>query len=399
MELITLEEIYKKYPQLQNIANRLHLSVASAEKQNKELKERRSSKPEGSVLKSYVVSPEHAAIEKFYAEGKWQNTYHPLQSGKEAFEINLERIMGQNPEAIKILIVNGPKESPRNKSQKIEISFKSDAAIPPDEKEAVKSDVVDALRTELGSLKEQFKSSSIKTDQEGQHAISALNYGQRLTEIEHKYQIEGLKRDHKEDINALKNSYEKQIDELNDEIDELTEDIEYLEAEKAESEESLKGIGTEIEKYKNPTMFTAFGKVLANAAEHLIKENATGLGKAFKIDPKDIKDIFEVKETEEKEAAQTENKGGFSDAPGSDNEAYNSLDAQKKEIADAFINVCHNLEMDQLQKLLGAFQFVLNEDGTVNMPILLLTYQTGKTAKEAADKAAKESAENETKNN
>lgn len=406
MDPINLEQIYAEYPQLEDIALRLQHSYEEAEKKNKEKKLTRNDLPaEGQASRRprhVSATCEHAFIEKFYNGSRWEKTYHVPLPGRENFETNLQRIFARKPQAIVIVIVNGAKINASTKSEKIQIVLKKDAEIPEEPKNN-DSEVINTISSMLGELKETAqKQPAITTDPKGELSLANLSYAQKLTEIEHKYEIETLKRDHRYEIDKLHDEYEKQIDDLNEEIDALNEEIEELESEKVQTEANLNGIDEKIKKAQNPGYIDLAGKILANAATNLMKNHTKGLAQLGGVSEEKLieyfKDFDDNGEKIEKESPNG-NEASFSFSSNSQQATgpYASLDADRKQIVDAFIDIASDNSIDHLKMLIGAFKYALNEDGTINMKAVGLMFNTGRQAAEAA-KATQTTETSETNN-
>lgn len=401
MEPVDLNELYKKYPILEDIANRLELSQQTADKKNKDKFTRdKEPIPEGEIghsrpRKKIPTACEHAVIDKFFTNNGWVKTYHPLQAGKDAFETNLQRIVSRKPDAIHVLIVNGQRISSASKPEKITIKLNESAQVTDSaDKDPVESEVLNTLKLQLGSLENQIKSNPvIKTDSEGQNNLLQLNFAQQLTDIKHKHEIETITRDHRYEVDKLHSEYQNKIDELEYEIDDLEEYIEDLESERTETETALSGIDTKIKEAENPPIFKALGRVLSNTLENLAKENTDLLSK-LGIPEDELKEYFKTKEDNKTNPKQNinNNSASFSEAGSQSlgNPTYNKLDAIKKQVADALIEIIDGSTADDLKILVGSFKYAFNEDATINLEVLGAMFQAGKSKLEESKKQTTE---------
>jgi len=397
MELLTITQLYEKYPNIEDIANRLEISKAQAEKAYKERKEQKNKKstteeiPGGKTSRILKVPYEHARIFQYYTAGTWHETHFLFQPGKEVFEQNLMRIMARKPDAITIQLNNSSKVTSLTKPQTIEIVFNKDVQIPLQKNNEQENETVLKIQEQLNGLQEQIKNAPTVNANNVGESIEKLNFAQQLKDIQHTNTLENLKRDHRYEKDNIVREYEKQIDELNETIEDLEAEIEELEAERAETEDNLSGIEKTIAEAKNPSLLQLLGKIGSNVIETFAKENIAGVSKFLKVDEKELSEYFLGKEEAEKEKDKNKSSGNnanFEEATVVENEVYSNLDADKKEIADSFINVVNLVAVKDLKMLIAMLELALNDDGTLLMPVFEKMYKDGKELKTELKKQA-----------
>lgn len=390
-----LIDIYQAHPDLREIGIRLQQSKDNADKINTEKQKKHSAPPadmfeqhqqDGNGRKRprpYQAPCEHATIEKFYVHNTWQNTNMLLVCGKAAFEDQLIRILARKPDAISVILNNSSKLDVRSKPTHVLIKLNNTAQVEePEKNETDANQFIHSLQDKLNGLEQQMKQAPRVVDANNvNETLNNLNFAHQLSELKHSHQIDMLKRDHKEEKNEIVRDYEGQLADKDAEIEQLNDYIDELEADAAETTSSLNGIEATIKKAENPSWITLAGKIFKTGAEELLKDNLGLVAKTFKVDEKELADYFLEKEEAEKLAKEkkSHNETSFEATDGI-NAVYDSLDDNKKPIADAFIKMCAVAEAEDLNALIQVVQYAVNDDGTINKAMLKKMYEAVKPA-------------------
>ena len=149
-------EIFKKYPDIEDIAVRLEASEKEAKKKQKEKDKRGKGNnepvPSGETGSKRVFHylPEHAVISHYYKEGRWEQSPFDIKAGREAFLQDLAKILEtRDPDAIKVEIFKG-------KTRKSDAAYTKDIYLSEDQPEPSPSG---EENSELGSLVKKFDES------------------------------------------------------------------------------------------------------------------------------------------------------------------------------------------------------------------------------------------------
>lgn len=387
MEQIDIEELYRKYPTLEDIALRLETSEKQAEKKNRSARGEKDETPNPEEVttrgnrRKILATCQHAFIEKFFKGGSWTKTHHLPEAGREPYETNLQRIMSREPDALMIIVHNGEK-TPRKlgPENKIYVKLREDspASEPADQQE---SDVLTTIQSQLNGLEQQIKSSpDIKTDPAGQANIMQLTFAQQLKELEHTHKIESLKRDHDTEMRDLRDELNDTIADLEADLEDAEDEIEELKAELAEKDESLGGLEKKSsESYLAKTSF--WGDVLTQGLEGFAKQNTKLLGE-FGFPEDKIKKYFEEKDENKDKKAEQVSEASFSESGSSSsiNGVYDGLDSEKKKFADGMIEIASGSEMKDLKMIASAVALFLTEEGTINVDVMKAMWEAGQQA-------------------
>ncbi|MFY9310082.1 MAG: hypothetical protein WAQ28_13635 [Bacteroidia bacterium] len=294
-------DIFKKYPEIEDIAIRLDESEKEAKEKNKgrgaENKEPVSNNEE-SGKRVFMYFAEHAVISYFYKEGRWEQTPYTLKPGREAFLKDLAKILEtRDPDAIKVEIYKG-------KTRKTEPVYSKDIYLSENQPE---TDNVQE-HPGLGSLVKRFDETLSETkknpDTSGfQIELLRKEFEAQLKEQQHGSEIKELKQYHQSEINTLQSiitQKDEYIEELEDELDEY--------------EGELNGFHEESKKEKStPFSEIILGRVLVQAGENLLKQNPKILKIGLGLSDEEVKKIFE-KDAGQLESAKTNDTSGFSES-------------------------------------------------------------------------------------
>lgn len=294
-------DIFKKYPEIEDIAIRLDESEKEAKEKNKgrgaENKEPVPTNEE-SGKRVFMYFAEHAVISHFYKEGRWEQTPYTLKPGREAFLKDLAKILEtRDPDAIKVEIYKG-------KTRKTEPVYAKDIYLSENQPE---TDNVQE-HPGLGSLVKRFDETLSETkknpDTSGfQIELLRKEFEAQLKEQQHGSEIKELKQYHQSEINTLQSiitQKDEYIEELEDELDEY--------------EGELNGFHEESKKEKStPFGEIILGRVLVQAGENLLKQNPKILKIGLGLSDEEVKKIFE-KDAGQLESEKTNDTSGFSES-------------------------------------------------------------------------------------
>lgn len=255
------EKILEKFPELQDIADRLERS----EKLANDLKEKRKNpssqagEENQAKKREYVApGPEHSFISEYRdKKGNWKTTAYTAEPGKEAFVKMLERCMNAyDPDGIKIKIFQRTKS--RN-GQSFTIYFTEDT-------EEIKSE--NPVESLLGKRVDELET-KLKEKGNAPGDISNVMLDLKL-----------LQRDtlHAQEKFQMVNAHNKEIEDLQDEnstlkydLEDANEYIEELEGIVEERTEALGSVHSEYEKKEQKKEENPFVTMLAAVGESALK--------------------------------------------------------------------------------------------------------------------------------
>jgi hypothetical protein len=219
---------FKQFPELKDIASRLHESELQARHRN-EFNEKQASKQVNEFTppkKPQIVYGDHAVISSYYKDRQWWNTPNVPKEGEKAFVKSLENIINtRNPDAIHVDIYKG--KGGRSKGPDFSQDFYLTENV--EEIKPLSAPEVPA-RIELGSVIEQFdkklENLKISNPETGASAIELMKIGfereldkiraeSEKKEIIHKYEGE-LK-----DLRNIVAQKDSEINELQSELEEM----------------------------------------------------------------------------------------------------------------------------------------------------------------------------------
>lgn len=294
-------EIFKKYPDIEDIAVRLEESEKETRERNKG-RGTTSTEPvpgnDGSNKRVFQYCPEHAVISHFYKDGRWEQTPYTLKPGREAFLKDLAKILEtRSPDAIKVEIYKG-------KSRKTDPAYFKDIYLSENQPETSPNG---QEHSELGSLVKKFD----ETLSETKKNPDASNFQIELLRKEFESQLK--EQQHSSEVKELKHHHQSEINELQSIITQKDEYIEELEDELDEYEGELSGFQEESQKEKSsPFGEVILGRVLVQAGENLLKQNPKILKIGLGLSDEEVKKIFE-KDSEQLDAAKTNDNSSFSE--------------------------------------------------------------------------------------
>ncbi len=367
-----IDELFKEFPELEEIAMRLDDSEKAAEAANKKLSKKPSNDSSGGDTLPVVsgksrirqVYPEHATITDYYQNKAWYKTPYALKSGRKEFELGVLRVVDtRDPSAIVIQIYPSSRKQAHQKPlYEKTIWLKEDDKTDDAEKHSsikVHDDnMLGEIKSQMEKLQLEFqegmkKSPAAGGDIETQLKLMQLQQAQSLKELEHKYELEKLERNHKDEIRDLER-----------EIEERDAEIEDLKLELAEVDANLNGIEEKIEAAKNPDWINVAGKVVSRGIEGFIKENVPLVSDSLGLDPKDIKEYFTKKDAEKK--LEKKNDGDASFEKAEDSDPLSGIPEDNKKYATAFLKMAQGMSLDDLKKLFTLQDLALNENFTIN---------------------------------
>lgn len=328
-------EIFKKYPDIEDIAIRLEES----EKQARERNKNRTNEPvpggEGNSKRIFQYCPEHAVISHFYKEGRWEQTPYTIKPGREAFLKDLAKVLEtRNPDAIKVQIYKG-------KTGKNEAVYSKDIYLSEHQPEASPNS---QEQSELGSLVKKFDESlteAKKNPEVSSYQIELMRkqFEAQLREQQIQSEMRDIARDHQTEINELQATIAKQkeyIAELEEELDEY--------------EGELSGLQEESKKEKEtPFGEIILGRVLMQAGENLLKNNPKILKIGLGLSDEEVKKIFDG-ETGKLEVGKTANdSSSFSETQATDE--YAGLDEKHAQGIKDLIAFFKQINVGEFKKL------------------------------------------------
>ncbi len=386
MDQVSINSLYAKYPQLEDIAHRLDQSFKQTEAINnsrKDYKKASSNQTEMAIEdlqkrqpRHHSKTPDHAMISKIAINGQWDATMHAMASGKQNFENALMRIMRRNPDAIEVVIAPTSKITSVTKPEIIIIKLKDVEITTPTTINEINSETSQKIAEQLAGLKNEIAKRPEVNLNNFDSKISELNFAQQLSEIKHSHEIETLKRDHQRTIDLIEREYQKQIEDLKEEIEDLEYEIEDLEAEAAETEDNLSGIEQKIKEAQHPQFIDILGKVGKSITENLIKDNTKGISKFLNINESELVQYFIDKEkAEDNEKPDNGNNSTFTES-NPVIETFNNLPSGKKEVAEQIINLVDVLEIEDINAIALLLNKVINQDFTINKTTLQVLIKT-----------------------
>lgn len=329
-------DIFKKYPEIEDIAIRLDESEKEAKEKNKGREtENKEFIPnnEESTKRIFMYFPEHAVISHFYKEGRWEQTPYTLKPGREAFLKDLAKVLEtRDPDAIKVEIYKG-------KTRKTEPVYSKDIYLSENHQE---TDTGVQEHLGLGSLVKRFDetlSETKKNPDASSFQIELLRkeFETQLKEQQYSSEIKELKQYHQSEINTLQSiitQKDEYIEELEDELDEY--------------EGELNGFHEESKKEKStPFGEIILGRVLVQAGENLLKQNPKILKIGLGLSDEEVKKIFE-KDAEQLESAKTNDTSGFSEPNAND---LTGLDEKHTQGINDLIQFFKQISLSEFKKL------------------------------------------------
>jgi hypothetical protein len=279
-------DIFKKYPDIEDIAIRLEQSENDAREKNKKTNEPSANSENGSK-RIFQYVPEHCVIAAYYKEGRWEQAPFIPKAGKENFLKDLAKILEtRKPDAIRIEIYKN--KTPKSGTLYTKEIFFSEANETTEEKNGL-----GAMEKMFDDKLEQFKKNPDASNL--QIELLRKDFEKQLLLQQHNAEKKDLDHYHQTEINSLQTAI-RQRDEY---IKELEDDLDIHEGE-------LGSLKAEAQKEKS----TPFGeillsRVLMTAGENLLKHNPKILKIGLGLSDAEIKKIFES-DTKELGAAKTE---------------------------------------------------------------------------------------------
>ncbi len=329
-------EIFKKYPEIEDIAIRLDES----EKESKEKEKNKNKGTEsgnGTVpgQRLYVYTPEHAVISYFYKDGRWEQTPYTLKIGRENFLKDLAKILEtRNPDAIKVEIYRG-------KTRKTEPIYSKDIYL--SDSQPSSSPDADEQSGELGSLVKKFGEKLTETKESPDASnlkieLLRKDFEAQLTEHRHNSTIKDLNHQHQSEINGLQAI-----------ITQKDEYIEELEGQLDDTEGELNGLHEESKKVKDsPLGEIILSRVLTQAGENLLKQNPKILKIGLGLSEDEVKKIFES-DPKKLEAGKADDSSSFSESTSADD--YKGLDEKHAQGIKDLIGFFKQIKVEEFKKL------------------------------------------------
>lgn len=274
-----LDDLYKKCPMLQDIANRLDDSEKETAKFNAENKVKKRRKKPGETTENTVTEtkssygikyPEYCRITQIYRNGGWEDMANLPKQGKENFTRSLiSTVDTRNPKGLNIEIYSGKSASSKTGAFTCWLADINDDEV---KKEMANSTANKSIgfADDLSEIKkelEKFKTSN--PTQAFNPETMQLMFDMKLLKLEHKQELE-----------KAANLFQTQLDKKDVEIENLESEISDLNEQLVEQDEELLGTAELIEAKKQPQPITVMlteifqnGLVgLAFRNQHILKD-------------------------------------------------------------------------------------------------------------------------------
>lgn len=330
-------EIFKKYPDIEDIAIRLEESEREARDRNKNRGSGNESVSTGETggKRIFQYCPEHAVISCFYKEGRWEQTPFTLKSGREPFLKDLAKILEtRSPEAIKVEIFKG-------KTRKGNPVYSKDIYL----SDGISSNDIPE-HNELGTLVRKFDERLNETKN------APIDSGVQIELLRKDFEAQLKSQQYQSDLRELKQQHQSEINSLQGIIKQQEEYIEELEEELEDYEGELNGLQEEAQKEKEtPFGEIILGRVLTQAGENILKQNPKILKIGLGLSDTDVKRIFE-KSTPQLETGKSEDSSSFSETKG---DGLEGLEAKHAEGIRDLLQFFKQIPTDEFKKL-----FVIN---------------------------------------
>ena len=399
MKCVHPEKLFKQFPQLQEIADRLEKSEQQANEKSgtpsntqtckdcdgkgkKEIENPQGENPQGgntieekckpckpckgtgSIYKRGYSPPhaEHFLISRYRKNGIWKNTVYSSESGKQEFVNAVDTCLNNNdPDAITVRLF--PRSSERNtknkKAQEVDVYFSDEAERAPE-----KSQFEDEMKNRLNGLEEKLANSVVEPN--STHDLLA--------------EVKMLRKDNEFTLEKIKitTEYEAKLKTLQDENEALQQelekadsDIESLEADLAESEKGLGSVHEHYQKKEQSPLIPILGAAIENGFKGLAMKHPVLL-EGFNLSEEQKKKLLGEFKDGKKIEQGAENKNGktsFEDAP-------SGIDAdlkdKSKEHADALKNFwlwLKALPLEQFKTVYTINFSMLTKEGTLDEEI------------------------------
>ena len=332
-------EIFKKYPDIEDIAIRLDESEKETKEKNRNRGNNTNLSEEGGASKrkkTFQYTAEHEIISQFYKDGSWEQTPCTAKSGRENFLKDLAKLLEtRNPDAIKIEIFKG-------KTCKGGAVYTKDIYL--SETGAQKGTNAGEQSAELGSLVKKFDEKLTETKESPDASnlkieLLRKDFDAQIKENEHKSAIKDLGNEHQKEINALQAT-----------IKEKDKYIEELEADLNEYEGELSGFEEESRKEKAlPFSALIFSRVLVQAGENLLKQNPKILKIGLGLSEDEVKKIFETDAKKIESGQAANDSSSFSETTSEGD--YAGLDEKHAEGIKEMVDFFKQVSVTEFKKL------------------------------------------------
>jgi hypothetical protein len=324
------QELFKKYPDIEDIALRLEQSENEAKNKNKKNREP-AAEGEAGGKRIFQHVPEHALVSDFYKEGRWEQSPYTAKPGREAFLKDLAKILeSRSPDAVRIKIF-------RNKTEKSgvlysrEIFFQNEG-----EEKNTDTNGLGAMEKRFDEKIEQFKKNPDTNNL--QIELLRKDFEKQLSEQQHEAHRKDMQHEHQAEINALQlaiRERDEYIKELEDELD--------------ENEGELGSLKEEAQKEKDiPFSGIILGRVLTQAGENILKHNPKILQIGLGLSDAEIKKIFEKDSKELGEGKNPTDSSSFSESTGDE---LAGLDEKHAEGIRELITFFKHLKIEDFKKV------------------------------------------------
>jgi len=324
-------EIFKNYPDIEDIAIRLEQSENDTRKRNKTQKTESSANTEGGGKRIFQNVPEHALITAFYKGGRWEQSPFTPKAGRENFLKDLAKILEtRKPDGIKIEIYKN--KTPKSGILYSKEIFFSEATGITEEKSGLGE-----MEKRFDEKLEQFRKNPDTNNL--QIELLRKDFEKQLLQQQYEAEKKDLNHCHQSEINGLQTAIvqrDEYIEELKDELD--------------EHEGELGSLKAEAKKEKD----TPFGeiilsRVLMQAGENLLKHNPKILKIGLGLSDVEIKKIFETDTKELGEEKKENDNSSFSES--SANDEYKNLDEKHIEGIKELISFFKNIKVEGFKKV------------------------------------------------
>jgi len=293
------KQLFKRFPELEEIANRLDESEKKTKEKNDAISKKPSEFTEGMKPKRIpIYHPEHCVISDTYNEGRWDKTPYTPKPGKEAFLQDIAKaIEGRKAEGIRIKIYNG-KLCKGEPVYKTDVYFIEDVPI----EETKKSNAVSSEG--LGDVMQKFDQSLEKIN-----ANPGSNSHYEIKLLRKDFEAQLKQKEHEAEIKELKHLHTQEIKELQDNIEELKEEVEYLEEDLDDKEGELSGLQNKEHKASFGEVMLA--RVVTQAGENLLKNNPNLLKIGLGLTDEEIKEVWKNSGEQKKIESKGEDNSSF----------------------------------------------------------------------------------------
>lgn len=357
IQLKTPEELYTIAPDLLTIAERLENSVKNTAIENTRLQtaKRKNKDTPGFAFTNNLKTryPEHFRITEILKGGRWEKIPSELKFGREQFERDITTIATtRKPQAIKIEIFVGKRKSttPETYTIYLEESAKGTTHQPAELGGHADTD-------KIKDLESKFVELSQANGNPNNVELLKADFARQLNDFKHNSEINDLKRNH-----------ERELERKQDAIDKLTDEIEELEGQLADSDAELSGAAEQINAKVKPPAFQelAIG-ILYGIGKKFAIENPKYLSAVTNKSPEEVqKMLLEDSEEAEKNnelSAKSDSGATFTEAV---KDEYEGLDTEQVKKLKGLHEFAKGLSRDDLETFYNICAYSCLQDGSFN---------------------------------